>query len=280
MSSDNPLAGRFRAPKLYVNLPSGGKWWPEGSIQIPANGEIPVYAMRNQDEVALKTPDALMNGAATVQVVHSCMPNVQDAWKMPILDLDYILIAIRIASYGNDMDFTAVCPACKTRNERTAELNQLLDSFRSDIETRVEIDQGLIVNLKPIDYTDFTKLGQKTYEQQKIYQAVLDDQIPEEEKPRIIREGFEKVRALEVDITLGSIESVELTDENITVTDRSHILEYLNMVDSQKFNRIHDVAKKNKENSGTPPLMIKCENEECGHEWENNLTFDLSHFFG
>ncbi len=36
---------------------------------------------------------------------------------MPSIDVDATLIAIRIASYGNQMDFTSQCPHCKTDQE-------------------------------------------------------------------------------------------------------------------------------------------------------------------
>ena len=31
------------------------------------------------DEITFKTPDALLNGQATVDVIQSCIPNIKDA---------------------------------------------------------------------------------------------------------------------------------------------------------------------------------------------------------
>ena len=42
-SSVNPLSAFMRQPKIYIRLPSGGNYWPEGSIEIPETGELPVY---------------------------------------------------------------------------------------------------------------------------------------------------------------------------------------------------------------------------------------------
>ena len=36
----NPLAKHFRQPKIFIQLPAGGKWWPAGSIDMPENGGI------------------------------------------------------------------------------------------------------------------------------------------------------------------------------------------------------------------------------------------------
>ena len=55
----NPLAKHFRQPAIYLQLPSGGKYWPDGSIDLPLNGQIPVYPMTTRDEISIRTPDAL-----------------------------------------------------------------------------------------------------------------------------------------------------------------------------------------------------------------------------
>ena len=57
--ASNPLFKHFKQPAIYLNLPSKGQYWPEGSIDYPATGDIPVYPMTVKDEITLKTPDAL-----------------------------------------------------------------------------------------------------------------------------------------------------------------------------------------------------------------------------
>ena len=49
--SGNPLSGYMRTPQIYISLPSGGRFWKEGSIDMPANGELPVLAMSTKDEL-------------------------------------------------------------------------------------------------------------------------------------------------------------------------------------------------------------------------------------
>ena len=121
VNSTNPLAKHFRQPQLYLKLPSQGKWYPQGSIDMPVTGELPVYPMTAKDELILQTPDALLNGQSTVEVIQSCVPSIKDAWKMPSIDLDAVLIAIRQATYGPGMDFFSVCPHCQRKNENTVE---------------------------------------------------------------------------------------------------------------------------------------------------------------
>ena len=75
----NPLQAYFRRPAIYVQLPSGGKFNEPGELEIPENGESPVYPMTAKDEILMRTPDALMNGATTVEVIQSCCPNINSS---------------------------------------------------------------------------------------------------------------------------------------------------------------------------------------------------------
>ena len=99
-----------RQPKVYIDLPTQGKFWKQGSLEEAIN--IPVFGMTAMDEIIIKTPDALFTGESTAKVIESCIPAIKDAWDMPVYDLDYCLIAVRIATYGDTMDVTTTCPHC------------------------------------------------------------------------------------------------------------------------------------------------------------------------
>ena len=81
--ADNPLKGYFRRPSIYIKLPSGGNYWPQGMLEMPENGELPVYPMTAIDEITYRTPDALFNGQALVDVIQSCIPAIKNAWAIP-----------------------------------------------------------------------------------------------------------------------------------------------------------------------------------------------------
>ena len=78
--SNNPLSQYFRQPSIYVKLPSGGQHYADGAIDMPANGELPVYPMTAIDEITYRTPDALFNGNAVTNVIKSCVPAIRDPW--------------------------------------------------------------------------------------------------------------------------------------------------------------------------------------------------------
>ena len=59
--NDNPLRRYFRQPAIYIRLPSAGKFYPPGTLDMPANNELPVLPMTAVDEIVSRTPDALFN---------------------------------------------------------------------------------------------------------------------------------------------------------------------------------------------------------------------------
>ena len=95
MDATNPLNKYFRQASVFITLPSAGQYWPEGTLVMPETGQLPVYPMTTRDEITLKTPDALMNGTGMVEVIQSCCPNIKNAWEMPSVDVDTVLIAVR-----------------------------------------------------------------------------------------------------------------------------------------------------------------------------------------
>ena len=106
----NPLKKYYRQPKQFVRLPSNYKYYKPGTIQVPESGEVAVFPMTAKDELLFKTPDALLNGEATVRVIQSCIPAITNAWEMPALDIDTCLVAIRMATYGTKMQVKVFVP--------------------------------------------------------------------------------------------------------------------------------------------------------------------------
>ena len=130
MSSNNPLQQYFRQPAIYIKLPSAGQFYPPGTLNMTDTGELPVLPMTAIDEITYRTPDALFNGQATVNVIESCLPNIVNGWAVPAMDVDAILIAIRIASYGHEMELTSTCPACRHESDYGIDLRVFLDKIQ------------------------------------------------------------------------------------------------------------------------------------------------------
>ena len=70
----NPLAKYYRQPAVYIELPTKGRYYDAGVFTPTETGAIPVLPMTAKDELMFKTPDAMINGQATVDVIRSCIP--------------------------------------------------------------------------------------------------------------------------------------------------------------------------------------------------------------
>ena len=273
--SSNPLSAYFRQPKLYLTLPSEGKYYADGALDLSVNGEYPVYAMTAKDELIFKTPDALLNGQATVELIRSCIPAIKDPWGMPSIDLDACLIAIRIATYGEGMDFDSQCPSCS--HENTYEMNLLgyLDQVKSFKYNDTVSLPPLEIKLRPYNYREVTKASLQALEQQKIYQVINDENLDDEEKLNQFGQSFVKLTDLTIDIVARCIAAIE-TPEGV-VTDQDQILEFINNAPKDVFNTINDQIKIMREQIDLKVQDVKC--AECGTSYQITLTMDQTNFF-
>jgi hypothetical protein len=282
-TAPNPLVGMMRQPKIYIRLPSGGNFWPEGSIVMPENGEFPVYSMTAKDELSLKIPDALMNGQAVVDVIQNCMPNIKNAWECPNLDMDMILIAIRIATYGEFM--TVPINIAEFSSEYQADLRQVLDQLQNQISwtSEVPINEDLTVYVRPINYKTMTSSALQTFETQKIIQLVNDDSYSEEEKLKAFKESFNKLNQLTIGVINDSVYHIESSQG--ATSDPKFISEFLNNTDKDIFDAIKNHIEAMRETNTVKPMTIDTTDEmrEAGvkiDKVEIPIQFDPAHFFG
>jgi hypothetical protein len=278
----NPLQKYFRQPKVYLDLPSKGKFYPEGVLDMPETGEIPIFAMTAKDELTMKTPDALLNGAATVELIKSCAPNIKDPWQMPSVDLDAILIAIRIATYGEILEITTKIPNVGDEKDFQVDLRKLLNKLtNADFITSVEID-NMIIELKPLTYKEFTDSALKTFEEQRIFRLVNNETIPEEEKLARFNESFVKLTNLTVSMMTRSIKSI--TVEGQVVDNPIHIEEFMQNADKVFYQTILEHLEEQRDKFKIEPFKVVSTEEEIAKgapkEYEVPVTFDQSNFFG
>jgi len=282
MSSEpkvNPLAKHFRQPILYIKLPSGGKWYQDGAIELSAVGEIPVYAMTARDEITMKTPDALMNGASTVAVIESCCPSIKNAWSLPTVDLDTILLAIRLATYGKEMEFTAVCPHCITKNEQAIDVSVLMSRISlGDWSTPVLV-AGLEIVLKPQSYEEYNKNNKLNYEEQRIMQLVQNEEISDEDKIKQFDGMFKKLIETGIDQISKSIDYIT-TQDGVKVTDKTHIVEFLNNCDKSIWDAIKGRLDHIKAQNNYNDIALTCVNEHCAKPFTAPFVFEQTNFFG
>jgi len=278
----NPLAGYMRQPKIYIRLPSNGKYWPEGSIDIPENREFPVYSMTAKDELLFKTPDALMNGQAIVDVIKSCMPNILDPWHCPMMDLDMILIAMRLATYGDKMPFKHVQPGTNEEQEYEIDLRLLLDQLTNNTWVeQVAINPDFIIYVRPLTYRHMTQTGIKTFETQRILSIVNDESIAEAEKIKLFSESFNSLTKVTIDLVAETIFQIQ-TPEGL-VTDLHWIKEFINNADKDIFKTVQDHLNELKSHNDIKPLTFQSTPEQIAlgapETYEVPVNFNNSDFF-
>jgi hypothetical protein len=274
----------MRQAKIYVRLPSNGAYWEKGSIEWPANGELAVYSMTAKDELAFKTPDALLNGQAVVDVIQSCIPAIKDAWKTPNIDLDSILAAIRIATYGEKMDVTHTVPNTTEQVTHIVDLRLILDQLSNNTrwDEKVVINDQLSCFIRPLTYRHLSLTSLKTFETQRLMQAVNDEALSDERKLEIFNQSFNKMTDITVELVADSIYAVQ-TPETV-VEDSEFIKEFVQNADKDVFQKVQERITELKKTNDLKPLLIKSTPDLIAlgapETYELPISFDNSDFFG
>jgi T4 bacteriophage base plate protein len=271
----NPLKQFFRQPAIYLRLPSEGNHWPKNSLEMPENKELPVFPMTAIDEITYRTPDALYNGQAVVNVIQSCLPNIRNAWDVPAMDLNAILVAIRIASYGHSMDLTTKCPSCETEGEYSIDLRSVLDKLSSaDFDQGIE-HRDLVIHFRPMDYRQQNETNHLQFEQQKNIQMIQMSELTDEQKIVELNKSLQRITELTIEALKWSIASIRTPQA--LVTEPGFIHEFLTNCDRKLYSQIKDHIINLREASELKPLQIKC--NECGHEYLQQISLDQATFF-
>lgn len=274
----NPLTKHFRQPQLYIKLPSGGKWYRPNELDLPVTGEIPIFAMTARDELVSKTPDALMSGQATVDLIKSCAPNVKNPWEMPGLDLDYVLISIRRATYGNAMSFTVVCPHCKRKNETAVNL-ELLANKLMDIEFKeVCATSGLEIYLKPQTFQDVNNVSMRQFESQRLLGSMDDSTLTDQEKIDRTKLLIQSLSELVIKNLSDCIVAIRTT-EGVVVENRIHINEFLQNCDKKIWEDIKNHLQIIADQNPLKSIDITCEHTDCAKSFTTPVIVEMSNFF-
>jgi hypothetical protein len=278
----NPLSTYMRQPKIYIQLPSNGKWWEPGSLVLSENGEYPVYSMTAKDELMFKTPDALLNGQALVDVIQSCMPNIKNAWAIPSIDLDVILIALRFATYGDKMGISHKIPVIDEEVEHQLDLKILLSQLQSaDWIEQIAISSDFIVFVKPLTYKHVSLASIKTFETTRILDVVNNDKITEEKKIEIFNESFGKLTNVTIDLVADSVYKVVTAEGE--VTDKPFIKEFIVNADKDIFQKIQNHLTEMKNKYEIKPLTFTTTEDQqlkgAPATYTVPITFNQSDFF-
>lgn len=269
----NPLQRYFRQPKIFLKLPSLGVYNDATTIQGNVEN-LPIYGMTGMDQIIAKTPDALISGESTVRIIESCCPSFNDAWQVASIDIDSMLVAIRIATYGDNYNVMHKCPSCSEINEFGINLTSFIDYFNGCNYDSKIVFGDLIIRIKPLTYKKATEFNLEHFSLQKqmIHIDEIDDQ---EQKKQLLSSIFKQLGELQNKIFVAGIESVATPSE--TVSEWSFIKEWIDNCDSEIMDMLKAQFDKNNSVWRIPPTDVKC--LSCGHEDTITIDMDQSSFF-
>lgn len=292
MSENNPLKNKMRVPKIYVRLPSAGKY-NKIPVSFTSTGEIAVRAMTARDELLLRNPDALLNGDAVEKLITSCVPEIKDMRESPMNDIDLLLLAIKYATYGDQFKMVIKCPKCETENHNVSSIRSMIDSA-SDLPelNSITLDDGAELILRPYNFDCSNKTNLLDFENQKrfammqsSFKRIEDNDDATEITEKLIRKEmsdlFKTMADFNLNIMIESIIQINIMQEDVktSVSNREHISEYVWDLDPVSVEKIKNSLKDIMKFGVDKKIHMTCTNPECKHEWDSEVGFDQSNFF-
>jgi hypothetical protein len=273
--NNNPLRQYFRRPAVYLKLPSNGEGYAPGVVENTETGELPVYPMTAIDEITARTPDALFNGTAVVDLIKSCVPNIKDPWAVNSNDLDAILIAIKAAAGGDNLELESICPKCSESSSYGLNLIGVLATLKAaDYNKELEIND-LKIKFKPLSFKEMNEGAVSQFEIQKLFTNIemIEDETAKSEASK---EALKKITDLTMALLCRTIEYISTPTSR--VDDASFILDFLQNCDRTTYMKIRDYNTELKATTELKPLEIKCVN--CSNEYTQPFTLNPADFFG
>lgn len=267
----------YRLPGLTVFLPTKGKYLPANSIRLNAEGGINVFPMVMADEMMLKNPDALMSGSAVQSLFESCVPDIGNPAEISSPDIDVLLLAIRVATYGRIMELETTCPSCERDLTFDCDLPAMLQNVKDcSFENVIRLSEDIIVEVRPYNVSDLSFMSRRIFEEERRLQQIEATEELTPEQRQVQRNLlFKRMSALQSEMLANTIMGVTTPDG--IVQGREAMEEFLANVPSPWVKKI-DAAQK-EINLGGLDKSIEAKCEHCAHEWRTAVDFDPTSFF-
>lgn len=124
----------FVSPTEFVDLPSKGKFYPEGH-PLYGKDTLEIKFMTAKEEDILTSKSLLKKGVAIDRMLQNLI--VDKAVRLEHLlsgDKSAILLAARISGYGPEYSIQIACPSCEEKSRFTFDLSSLDHKDISDVE--------------------------------------------------------------------------------------------------------------------------------------------------
>ena len=257
-AGSNPFGISFVIPTEDVQLPSGGRFYSEGSTMF-GRSSLEIKQMTAKEEEILSNVKYLEDGTMIDRLLASVLidktVNVADIMSS---DKNAIIISARLASYGADYEVTRLCEGCNTEQKFVYDLSK--STIKNEIPEDVHVDETT-------GYCTFD-LPQTELE---IVTKILG---PEDEI--YLQEQKKKAQKLGLDNsdTINFLRRVVISVNNVTDPKLlGQLFEVLPVLDLRKIKKVN--------NEVLPSLNttqeITC--GSCGHVTESEVPFSLGFFW-
>ena len=274
-NNTSPLQKYQRQPKLYIDLPSQGVWYNENVVT--KYKDLEVYSMTANDEISIKTPDALFSGMTVKTIIENCVPSIKDAWHINSIDLDYILAAIRLASYGDSITIEKKCTKCDNEDQYAIPVQPMLDHLQNtkpifDIEV-----EGFKIHIRPLTYKEIVENNQSNMHVSRSLRQVLKSFADDDPKQgEHVEKMYDELNQRTKEVVCRVITMITTPDGD-NEQNQQFIRDFILNGEPAFYNTIQERFIKNNDLLTLPPTKVEC--SECGAESDVKTELDYSNFF-
>lgn len=296
----NPLIADFagKVGSILVELPTAGAFYGPGMF-LPGTDptKLAIMPISVVDEINFKDPFKIVSGMAVLEML-SKVAKILRPSELCKIDVDLILIAARVASYGSKLDVTVRCQnmmavksdadgnellgPCGESVDLKIDLNRIISQFQNvgTVEQwQTTLPNKQIVQLMPMPYTSVVRgmmeVANQAKEAKQLELQHKDKDIYEVSK--LHESTMDKAAQLQVLLMIDSIASVRTTTGTV-VSDKRQIAEWLRTVPVQWILSISDMLnEKTKLLEGYGMTSYKC--PSCSFKNELPVNMDMTSFF-
>lgn len=256
----------FNRPVLYVSLLS------EQAMKVNANH--PVYSSTAIDEFTIRTPDALMNGTATELFIRNCCPDLINASKIQMCDVQYLLASIKVASQGPELEIILKCPECQELDPYTIDLQRVLPTLSAKKWFSTLNLDGFEFTFRSPTYEEFTRFAISDFKISKQLNQIAKHQSPEDYM-QLTASLLDQKRTLHLDyqsLCLSGVSNGESTTNN-----SRFIYEWLSQCDVDLQKQLVDYITQAQKETVLPDISVSC--TKCQHQFSAPIDLDASNQF-
>ena len=222
---------------------------PKHTLTLPISGkkiEFRPFLMKEQKVLlqAIEMGDESQLQNAIKDITSACTYNTVEIDKLPIGDVEFLFINLRMKSIGESVELLYKCNKCEAITPLEVKLSDIKIQELQDDKIILEDSIGVI--MQPLTYGMVKKASEEKTDVDKAYRIILD--------------------------------SIKLVfDEDQTYTDFTDVelFEFLEKLSASNFDKIEKYTES--QPTITKKIQVKCRN--CGNEQEIELK-GLSDFLG